>query len=123
MTNPRILVVDDDEKSRALVRVALEREGFSVLEAGDGAEALEVVTRESPDLVVLDVNLPTVNGLEACRQITSHTPRARVIVISAMTDEAITQAAELAGAAYFFNKGAMGDELILAIKQAWEDVT
>ena len=64
MTNPRILVVDDDEESRALVRVALEREGFSVLEAGDGAEALELVTKESPDLVVLDVNLPTMGGFD-----------------------------------------------------------
>ena len=50
VTNPRILVVDDDEESRALVRVALERERFSVLEAGDGAEALEVIANESPDL-------------------------------------------------------------------------
>jgi len=64
VTNPRILVVDDDEESRALVRVALEREGFSVLEAGDGADALEVVTKESPDLVVLDVNLPTMGGFD-----------------------------------------------------------
>jgi two-component system phosphate regulon response regulator PhoB len=64
VTNPRILVVDDDEESRALVRVALEREGFSVLEAGDGAEALEVVTKETPDLVVLDVNLPTMGGFD-----------------------------------------------------------
>ena len=64
MTDARILVVDDDAESRALVRVALEREGFSVLEAGDGAKALEAVSTESPDLVVLDVNLPSMGGFD-----------------------------------------------------------
>jgi two-component system phosphate regulon response regulator PhoB len=69
VTNGRILVVDDDEESRALVRFALEREGFSVLEAGDGAEALEVVATEGPDLVVLDVNLPSMGGFDVLSQL------------------------------------------------------
>jgi two-component system, OmpR family, phosphate regulon response regulator PhoB len=64
VTGARILVVDDDEKSRALVRTALERERFSVREAGDGAEALDLVAAEHPDLVVLDVNLPSVGGFD-----------------------------------------------------------
>ena len=68
VTNARILVVDDDEESRALVRVALERESFSVLEAGDGAEALEVIATEHPDLVVLDVNLPSMGGFDVLAQ-------------------------------------------------------
>jgi two-component system phosphate regulon response regulator PhoB len=68
VTNARILVVDDDQDSRALVRVALEHESFSVLEAGDGAEALEVIAAEHPDLVVLDVNLPSVGGFDVLAQ-------------------------------------------------------
>jgi DNA-binding response OmpR family regulator len=64
MTNPRILVVDDDEQSRALVRVALERESFSVIEASDGVEALDLIASEAPDLVVLDVNLPSMGGFD-----------------------------------------------------------
>ena len=64
----RILVVDDDPESRSLVRTALERESFSVLEAGDGAEALEVVASGCPDLVVLDVNLPSVGGFDVLAQ-------------------------------------------------------
>src|SRR6185503_9610328 len=55
---------DDDPDSRALVRVALERESFSVLEAGDGSEALDIIGAEHPDLVVLDVNLPTMGGFD-----------------------------------------------------------
>jgi two-component system phosphate regulon response regulator PhoB len=65
----RILVVDDDERSRALVRVALEGESFSVLEASDGAQALELISSETPDLVVLDVNLPSMGGFDVLAQI------------------------------------------------------
>ena len=69
MTDARVLVVDDDSESRALVRVALERESFSVLEAADGAEALEIVAADCPDLVVLDVNLPSMGGFDVLSQI------------------------------------------------------
>ena len=68
MANARILVVDDDVESRALVRVALERESFTVVEAGDGTEALEVVVSDHPDLVVLDVNLPSLGGFDVLAQ-------------------------------------------------------
>jgi len=68
VTNARILVVDDDQGSRALVRAALERESFSVLEAGDGREALEIVAAEHPELVVLDVNLPSLGGFDVLAQ-------------------------------------------------------
>jgi two-component system phosphate regulon response regulator PhoB len=68
VTNARILVVDDDQDSRALVRGALERESFTVLEAGDGAEALEIIAAEHPDLVVLDVNLPSLGGFDVLAQ-------------------------------------------------------
>jgi two-component system, OmpR family, phosphate regulon response regulator PhoB len=69
VNNARILVVDDDERSRALVRVALESESFSVLEASDGAQALELISSETPDLVVLDVNLPSMGGFDVLAQI------------------------------------------------------
>jgi two-component system phosphate regulon response regulator PhoB len=65
----RILVVDDDERSRALVRVALESESFSVLEASDGAQALELISSETPDLVVLDVKLPSMGGFDVLARI------------------------------------------------------
>jgi two-component system, OmpR family, phosphate regulon response regulator PhoB len=68
VVNARILVVDDDTESRALVRVALERESFSVVEAGDGTEALEVIVADQPDLVVLDVNLPSLGGFDVLAQ-------------------------------------------------------
>ncbi len=119
---PRVLLADDHPGVVKALGRLLSFECDVVGEISDGSEVADAAAALQPVVVVLDVNLPTVNGLEACRQITSNTPHARVIVISAMTDEAITRAAELAGAAHFFNKGAMGDELVLAIKQAWEQV-
>jgi len=67
--NARVLVVDDDVASRALIRLALERESFSVLEASDGTEALGVIASDCPDLVVLDVNLPLIGGFDVLTQV------------------------------------------------------
>ncbi len=65
----RILVVDDDPHLREVVRFALEHAGFQVEQARDGAEAVERVRRRAPDLVVLDVMLPGLDGYEVCRAI------------------------------------------------------
>lgn len=65
----KILVVDDDPRLRDLVRLALERAGFQVITAADGQSALTSAVREVPDMVVLDIGLPEVDGLEVCRRI------------------------------------------------------
>ncbi|MDX1998966.1 MAG: response regulator transcription factor [Thermoanaerobaculia bacterium] len=65
----KILVVDDDSDLRTLVAFALRQAGYLVVEAGDGPSALATFERESPALVVLDVNLPRLDGFEVCRRI------------------------------------------------------
>jgi CheY-like chemotaxis protein len=60
----RILVCDDQEAVRRLIRIALEGDGHSVLEAGDGPEAIESATRETPDLIIVDLVLPGQSGLD-----------------------------------------------------------
>lgn len=67
----KILVVDDDLDLRGLIGFALRQAGYFVVEAGDGPEALAVFDREQPDLVILDVNLPGMNGFEVCTRIRS----------------------------------------------------
>jgi len=81
-----VLVVDDEARIREVVQYALEREGFRVTPVGDGEQALERVKREAVDLVVLDVMMPGVDGLETCRRLrqTSNTP---ILFLSARSDE------------------------------------
>jgi DNA-binding response OmpR family regulator len=69
MVKSKILVVDDEKKIVDLVRAYLEHDGYTVLEAYDGEQALVVNEREKPDLVVLDIMLPRLDGIEVCRQI------------------------------------------------------
>ena len=66
---PLILVVEDEASLVTLLRYNLEKEGFRVAEAGDGEEALTVLAERKPDLVLLDWMLPTLSGIEVCRQI------------------------------------------------------
>src|SRR5438105_13145345 len=66
---PRVLVADDDPLIQRLVRTHLDRAGFRVLSAGDGEEALDVAATEQPDLIVLDLMLPKLDGFEVCRRI------------------------------------------------------
>ena len=82
----RILVVDDDPHIREVVQFALDKEGFDTLEAGDGAQALERFATERPDLIVLDITMPELDGTEVCRRIrqTSRTP---IIFLSSRDDE------------------------------------
>lgn len=81
----KILVVEDEGDIRELIRYNLAQEGFAVEEAGDGAEALERVQRRAPDLLVLDLMLPRMSGLELCRRLraNSETARLPIIVVTA----------------------------------------
>ncbi|MBI2958001.1 MAG: response regulator transcription factor [Chloroflexi bacterium] len=69
MAQKKVLVVDDEPRIVDILRAYLEREGFQVLSAGTGAQALERVSAKAPDLVVLDLNLPDIDGIEVCRTI------------------------------------------------------
>jgi len=85
----KILVVDDDLELSSLIGYALRQAGYMVVEAGDGIAALDVFERESPALVILDVNLPRLSGLEVCRRIraASRTPIMMLTVKSAEEDQ------------------------------------
>jgi two-component system, OmpR family, phosphate regulon response regulator PhoB len=69
VSGPRVLVVDDDRTSRVLARAALEHDGFDVVEAAEGSDALDVLARDQTDLVVLDVNLPAMGGFEVLAKV------------------------------------------------------
>lgn len=86
----RILVVDDEERLRSLLRAYLTQEGFSVLTAVNGREALRVARQERPDLIILDVMMPEMSGYEFLRQYSGERDIAPVIILSAKVEEADT---------------------------------
>ena len=87
MDKIRILVVDDESRMRKLVRDFLVREGYEVLEAGDGEEALDLFYREKDiALIILDVMMPKRNGFEVCREI-RETSKVPIIMLTAKSDE------------------------------------
>jgi two-component system OmpR family response regulator len=83
---PAVLVVDDDPHIRQLLAFALEKAGMSVREAADGEAALASVAAEAPDLVVLDINMPKLDGLEVCRRLRA-TADLPILFLSSRDDE------------------------------------
>ncbi|MBC7789432.1 MAG: Flp pilus assembly complex ATPase component TadA [Anaerolineae bacterium] len=86
---PSVLLVEDEEPLRRVLRDVLEREGFTILEAANGAHALAEIDRSAPDLVVLDLNLPDIDGYEVLRRLRARpgTATTRVLVLTARGDE------------------------------------
>ena len=82
----KILIVDDDPRLRDLVALALQRAGYAVITATDGQRALMHAAREAPDLIVLDVGLPELDGFEVCRRIRAHS-QVPVLFLTARDDE------------------------------------
>src|SRR6185295_15209614 len=84
--NRKVLVVDDDRKTVDLVRLYLEKDGYQVLLAYDGQQALELARQKLPDLLVLDVMLPKLDGLDLCRVLRAETA-VPIILLTARTTE------------------------------------
>ena len=121
-TRPRVLLVDDHPGIvRALSRL-LSTDCDVVGVMADGREVADAAARLQPVVIVVDLNLPDVSGLDVCRQIRDSNPRVKVVVISARIDEAIRDEALAAGASGFFEKSA-ANELIEAIKRIWTEST
>jgi DNA-binding response OmpR family regulator len=103
MTNARILVVDDDRVIQQLLKVNLELEGYAVEVADDGEEALSQFERFRPDLVLLDIMMPKLDGWEVCRRLKAGEDSSRVpiVLLSARAQEAdVQRGTELGVAAY-----------------------
>jgi DNA-binding NarL/FixJ family response regulator len=112
----RVLIADDVDDLRMLLRLSLERSGrFDVVaEACDGVEAIEQARQHQPDIVVLDLSMPNLDGLEALPQILAVAPGARVLVLSGFEARRMAPAALAAGAVAYVEKGdilALADEL------------
>ena len=121
--NPiRILLADDHTVVRKGLRLLLENQpGFQVLaEAADGRAAVALAEQHAPDVVVMDLAMPTLNGIEAARQLTSRLPRTAVVFLSMHSDESYVLKALKAGARGYLLKDSAEHDLIQAVRAVAE---
>jgi two-component system response regulator MprA len=112
----RILIVDDDAPVRRMLARTIAAEGYAVDEAGDGAAALIAVDRASPDLVVLDVAMPGLDGIEVCRRVRAKGLSIPVLLVTARDAVADRVAGLDAGADDYLTKPFDSDELLARIR-------
>ncbi len=113
----RILVIDDQEPIRALLRVTLEEAGYEVLEASNGRLGLELFQERSADLIITDIVMPEMDGLEMMLELTRNFLNVKVIAISGgLESEGTLHVATLLGARQTFQKPLDMDKLLSAVR-------
>ncbi|MDF2962675.1 MAG: response regulator [Paenibacillus sp.] len=114
----RILIVDDAAFMRMMIRDILSKNGYEVCgEANDGAQAIEKFKELRPDLITMDITMPEMDGIAALKEIKKLDPNAKVIMCSAMGQQAMVIDAIQAGAKDFIVKPFQADRVIEAIKK------
>ena len=114
----RVLIVDDASFMRMTIRRMLEPEGYEIAgEAGNGVEAVQKYIELQPDVVLLDITMPEMNGVDALKRMKEYDPKARVVICSAMGQQAMVAQAIQSGAKDFIVKPFEKDRLIAAIKR------
>jgi two-component system response regulator DegU len=115
----RLMLVDDHQMLRQGLRRSLEEEGFYVVgEASDGEQAVRLVPAAKPDVILMDVSMPDMDGIEATRRILQIDPDKRVVMLTMHADKDLIDAAIKAGAVGYLTKDCSTDEVIEAVKMA-----
>jgi DNA-binding response OmpR family regulator len=115
MAGPTVLLVDDDKRLREIVGMALEGEGYRVRSAGSAEEAVDVLERDDPDLMILDVMLPGKDGFELCREIRTRSPLP-ILMLTAKTDTVDVVVGLESGADDYVTKPFVTKELVARIR-------
>ena len=110
-----ILVADDHELVRDLLSSMLVAHGFEVCQASDGAQAVRIAREKSPDLVILDLAMPVMNGLEAARALRVKMPRVPLVMFTNTIGPAVEREAQSAGISAVFSKAASPSLLVEAV--------
>jgi DNA-binding response OmpR family regulator len=115
---PRILIVDDSFDNRLLLSSQLRMHGYQILQAEDGREGIEVSTREKPDLILLDVMMPTMSGFEVCAYLKNQTETAHIpiIMVTALRDVEYRIEGIEAGADEFLSRPHNREELLVRVR-------
>jgi len=114
----RIVYAEDDPDIRLLVTYKLERAGFSVIAVADGAQALRVIREEPPDVVILDVQMPGISGIDVCRRLRADDDTARVpiLMITAAARPQDMDLAQAAGATGYIIKPFSPNEMVAQVR-------
>ncbi len=108
----KALIVDDQTSIRGMLKTVVSRIGFdTVLEAADGEKAVEVYRSESPDFVLMDINMPKVTGLEALKEIITFDPNAVVCMLTSQDTAQVVRTCVEEGATHFILKNSSPDKL------------
>ena len=118
----KILIVDDSQMSRRMLRRIVESAGYEVVEAGDGAAGIEQYFLENPDLVFLDLTMKDMYGLDVLAKLREMDPAARVIIASADIQESTHEMVAAAGADAFINKPLSPEKVLKALETVMSEV-
>ena len=122
-TKPRVLIADDDPDIRMLVRLRLERSGYTVIAASDGIEALKLAAESNPDIAILDVSMPGLSGVEVTRALRERQATLPVILLTAHAQESDVTEGANAGADAYVTKPFSPQELESRVRALTECLT
>lgn len=118
---PKVLIVDDAAFMRMIIRDVISKNGYQVVaEAENGAEAIELYGEHIPDLVIMDITMPVMDGIEAVRQIMKNDGNARIVMCSAMGQQSMVIESIKAGAKDFIVKPFQAERIVEALKKVME---
>jgi DNA-binding NarL/FixJ family response regulator len=119
MIRPRVLLADDHPSLLAAIGRLLATHGYEIVgSVENGGRLLDEAIRLQPNIIVVDLYMPSMNGLDACRELTRRLPQTRIIVLTAEDDAAVKRVVLAAGAFAFIEKRTVGTDLLPAIRAA-----
>lgn len=116
--NPKILICEDHPDSQTVIKNCLSKRNYDIAIAGDGQEAIEKVKTFTPDLILMDIRMPKLNGIEAIKEIRGFDKKVKVIFITAFQSPQLSQEAEKYGISGYIVKPASPEGIIKAIETA-----
>jgi CheY-like chemotaxis protein len=120
--NGKVLVTDDEAHIRKFLGLVLRKLGEPVIiEAGNGEEAVRLYERENPDLVLLDVNMPVLDGIAALTRIKQHDPEALVVMLTSLVNRQTVEECSRLGAVSYLRKDLPREELMRQLQQIISD--
>jgi two-component system chemotaxis response regulator CheY len=118
---PKVMIVDDSEFIRNRLAKLLGEHGYETIQAADGEQAVQAYPTTRPDVVLMDITMPRLNGMDALAQIRMTDPRARVIMLTALDQKLVAARAVHMGARDFLVKPVLPGKLLLVLNKTLKD--